>query len=498
MLHQITPGTGSEQKNTREKDLKVLFVHPPCPNIIRESLPPVVEDDSGTFPPLGLLYVAAHARAVEGVHAEVLDCQAESVDHDALEGEFLRRQPDVVAIQVLTFTFIDAILVAKITRRVLPQALIVVGGPHVALYPEETIGLTEVDAAILGEGEYIFASMLQALMAGKSISGVPGVLTKENPASQCFDFLEDLDSLLMPARDLIKMPLYTSPLAVKNPVATMMSSRGCPARCTFCDRPQMGKRFRKRSARKVVEEMQICVEEFNAGEILFYDDTFTIDKKRVYEICDLIKEIGLDVSWDIRARIDTVTPEMISRLKEAGCSRIHYGVESGSEKIQKRLRKFLKMDKVREIFAHTKKEGIETLGYFMIGNPDETLDDYLETLDLLTTLPMDYAHIGIFTPYPGTEAYSEALSTGVYETDHWREFTRNPTPEFTPRHWNQFFTNEELYQMLRRAYSAFYRRPGYIISRLAKVRSLDDLYRKSVMGIKLLHEISFGRRHTAA
>ncbi len=470
--------------------MNVLLINPPVPHILRESLPPVVEDESGMFPPLGLLYVAAYAEQIPDCVAQVLDCQAEQVTHDALSGRLALAAPDVVGIQVMTFTLIDAIMVARTVRQTCPEALIVVGGPHPTIFPEETIRMPEIDVVIPGEGEFLFASLLQAIAANDAPESVEGVLTKRQPYfTKGLTYIHDLDVLNMPARHLIDQTKYTSPLAMKNPLTTIMSSRGCPARCMFCDRPQMGKKFRMRSAVNVVAEMRQCHEQFGINEFLFYDDTFTVNKQRVFDVCNLLLQDGLRVHWDIRARIDTVTPEMLRQLRKAGCHRIHYGVETGSPRIQTRLKKHLNLGTVREVFHITKQEGIEVLGYFMIGCPDETPDDLQATFDLIRTLPMDYAHIGIFTPYPGTEIYREALEQGIYATDYWREFACQPTPDFTPRYWNQYFSDADLLQYSKLAYKQFYSRPSYIIQRLFKLRSFDEFVRKTRLGVKLLQSL---------
>jgi anaerobic magnesium-protoporphyrin IX monomethyl ester cyclase len=472
--------------------MKVLLINPPATHIIRESLPPVVEDSTGVYPPLGLLYVAAYAENVPGCEVEVLDCQAQGVEHETLGGKIAASGPDVVGVQAMTFTLIDAILVAGTVRRVLPEAVVIFGGPHPTLFPAETVSLPEVDAIVVGEGEYPFEGLLRALQSGKDIGSVSGVITKSNASSVAdlrLEYIKDLDDLKMPARHLLNMSLYTSPLAAHRRVTTMMSSRGCPARCIFCDRPQMGKVFRKRSAAKVVEEMTYCAVEHGIGEIVFYDDTFTIDKKRILDICDLLIEQRLDVVWDIRARVDTITPEMLPRLRRAGCARIHYGVETGNPRLQKLLRKNLDLNKVREIFRLTHKEGIETLGYFMIGLPTETEEEIRETLDFMNSLPMDYAHVALFTPYPGTEIYRKALEDGFYDHDYWREFSLNPKSDFTPRYWNENFSDQDLLMILKRSYARFYRRPSYIFQRLLKVKSIDELWRKGILGLKLLKEV---------
>lgn len=470
--------------------IKVLLINPPTDHILRESLPAVVEDESGRFPPLGLLYVAAYAENVEGCTVKVIDCQVRDFTEEGLVKDIKEFAPDVVGIQAMTFTLIDATITAKAAKKAVPDALVVMGGPHPTIYPSETVSIPEVDAVIPGEGEFIFESLIRALSQGNPPEGVKGVMTKKTKDIPIdFKTIEDLDVLKMPARHLINAEDYTTPLAVKNPITTLMSSRGCPARCIFCDRPAMGKRFRKKSAQAVFREMKYCVEELGIGEIFFYDDTFTVDKQRVFDLCDLIIRDGLDVHWDVRSRVNTVTRELVARMAEAGCHRIHYGVETGSERIQQVIRKNLKMSDVHEVFKYTMDLGVEVLGYFMIGNPTETREDVMMTIDLITKLPMDYAHVAILTPYPATEIYTKALADGVYDHDYWREYSLNPTPDFHPRYWNEHFTDEELLKFSRQAYARFYSRPGYIIRRLTKVRSLNELYQKSRLGFKLLKSL---------
>lgn len=472
------------------KLMKVLLINPPYENILTSPGLEVVDKEAGFFPPLGLMYVASYAQAVDGCTVELLDCPAQGITQADFSRHLLRINPDVIGIQAMTFTLIDSSILARSIRSILPEAFIVFGGPHPTLYPQETVSITEVDAIIAGEGEYAFQALLSALVSHNKTSDIPGVMTKETmhlPLN--WKHIQNLDDLKMPARNLVDTRIYTSPLAVKNPITTMMSSRGCPGRCIFCDRPQMGKHFRKRSARSVVQEMIYCAQTFGIGEIVFYDDTFTIDKKRVLDICDMLIAEGVDLYWDIRARIDSVTPEMIQKLRKAGCHRIHYGVETGSPKIQKRLRKHVDLQKAREVFSFTKKEGIEVLGYFMIGCPDETLEDLEQTFAALQKLPMDYANIGIFTPYPGTEIYREAIASGQYETDYWREFARNPAQDFKPRYWNQYFSNEKLLEYNKKAYGKFYGRPFYLMSRLLKIRSYEELTKKISLGLKLLKSV---------
>lgn len=473
--------------------MKVLLLTPPTFNIIRESLPPVVEDASGTFPPLGLLYVAAYAESVPGCDVTVLDCQAEKLDYDRISQRIQQIEPDVVGIQVMTFTLIDAVNLARIIKRTVPGALVVFGGPHPTLYPFETVALDCVDAVVYGEGEYPFKKLLESVKAGRNLKNIHGIVSKNNPlptdTSLPMSYIENLDDLKRPAWHLIDLKRYSSPMAANDSIITMMSSRGCPGKCIFCDRPQMGKRFRKRSAGNVVDEMSWCAENLDVSEIKFYDDTFSIDRRRVHDICDLIIQRGLHIKWEIRARIDTISPPLLEQLRNAGCVRIHYGVETGSARLQKRIKKNLDLNMVQQVFHATQEVGIETLGYFMIGLPTETRAELDQTISLIQSLPMDYAHIGIFTPYPGTEVYTKALQENFFKEDYWKKFAENPQPDFQPKYWTENFSEEELFVFLKKTYAGFYNRPQYILKRLLKVRSVNELLRKSIMGIKLIREV---------
>ena len=321
-------------------------------------------------------------------------------------------------------------------------------------------------------------------------------MTKENAQSGTIldrsPFIENLDELRMPARRLLNLSSYTSPLAAHQRVTTMMSSRGCPGRCSFCDRPQMGKRFRKRSAEGVVREMAHCAVELGLGEIAFYDDTFTIDKSRVMEICDRNIVSGLRVHWDIRARVDTVTPEMLGALRSAGCVRIHHGVETGSARLQKVIRKNLDLEEDPGRLCADQAGRDRGAGLFhdraSLGEAreiDETLEMILSlprTMPTSPSLPRTREPMSIARPLRA--AFTKRITGGI---------RRDPRPGFTPRYWNEHFSDAELLALLKRAYGHVYCRPGYVLRRLLRVRSAGDLICKAPLGLKLLGEVAFSR-----
>jgi len=177
---------------------------------------------------------------------------------------------------------------------------------------------------------------------------------------------------------------------------------------------------------------------------------------------------------------------MLRMLKKAGCLAIHYGVEAGNDKILQVIKKGFTISKVKEVFSLTRRLGIETLAYFMIGLPSEVARDIQDTFDLAKDLRPDYAHFTIFSPYPGTELYYLGLEKGIIKTDIWREFARSPREGFKIPVWEENFTRGELYEMIVRFYKQFYLQPRYAFSRLWKVRSAGELTRKARAGLSVL------------
>jgi radical SAM superfamily enzyme YgiQ (UPF0313 family) len=231
--------------------------------------------------------------------------------------------------------------------------------------------------------------------------------------------------------------------------------------------------------------MEKC-QEMGIKEIFIYDDTFGVDRKRMLDICYEINKRGLKINWDIRTRVNTVDGEVLKALKGAGCQRIHYGVEAGTQKILNVLRKGITLEQVKTAFELTKKEGIQTLGYFMIGSPKETKKDILETIKLIKEISPDYIHVSITTPFPATDLYALALKEGVIKKDVWREFAKNPTTDFKSPFWTKEISSEDLFALLKKAYKSFYFRPTYISKRLAQLKSFAELKNKVSAALRLL------------
>jgi len=471
--------------------MKVLLIYPPHEHMITTNAPELVDQESGIHPPLGLLYVAAYAEARTSHQIAALDTVASRLSIHDIKGRIEAARPDVVGIQTQTFTLVDAFQTAQAVKRVNPEIHVCLGGPHVNLFPEETIRRAEVDSVVLGEGEIVFSRLLEALEGGQDLGSLVGVVSKrgkEIVANPPGPLIDDLDSLPFPARHLTPIHAYRSVLAKRSPVTTIMASRGCPYKCLYCSRPHLGKQYRPRSPKNVVDEMERCVE-MGIREFFFYDDLFAPTKTRMYAMADEILSRGLEIGWDVRARVDSVDREVLQRLRQAGCERIHYGVEAGTPEIIKLLRKGIQLERVREVFKATKDAGITTLAYFMIGSPTETREQILRTIEFAASLEADFAQISITTPFPGTDLYKLGLEQGRFSGDYWREYAENPREHFVPELWEDVLGREEIVSLLKLAYRRFYFRPRHVLREVLKVRSPGEFLRKARAGLKALRTL---------
>lgn len=468
--------------------MKILLINPPRFNEIIGNNPSIIEEERGYNPPLGLLYIASYIQEHTDHEISIIDSQVERLDYQSLKTRIVSEQPDIVGITVMTMTLIDVVKTCRIVKEVDKKIRIVLGGPHVNLFPNETIKIESVDYLVLGEGEEVFNDLVEAINLNSEMEKIPGIVFKKNEEvvnTGARSHISNLDNLPFPARHLVPYEKYSSLLFKGKVVTTIITSRGCPFRCSFCDRPHLGKVFRARSAQNVVDELEACVQ-LGIHEFLFYDDTFTVNKKRVIDICNEIIKRRLNISWDIRSRVDTVDEEIIMHLKKAGCQGIHYGIEAGTEKVLKILNKGITIGHAEQIFNLTRKYKMPILAYFMIGNPRETLDDIHTTFRVMKSLKPDYVHMTILTPFPGTKIYHDGLEEGIIKKDYWMEFAANPKSDFVPPHWDELFNKDELNELLIEGYKSFYLRPTYILKRLVSLRSLEEFKKKAVAGFKVI------------
>jgi len=467
--------------------MRVLLIFAPRKKILQADMSDVFEEESGFYPPLGLLYLASYLKETSSHEVEILDTQVENMDYNQIKEEISAYSPQVVGITAMTFNLLDVLDVAKAVKEVDSGIHVNLGGPHPYIFREESINLKFVDSLTIGEGEITFTELVNSLEKKEPLSKVKGLVYKEGDKiiyNEERSFIEDLDSLPNPDRTLIPYQKYHSVLGKDRLITTMMTSRGCPFRCIYCHRPHMGKKFRARSAFNIVKEMKECME-LGIREFIFFDDIFTFDKKRVFEVCDEILNRHLKVKWSIRARVDTVDYDMLVRLKEAGCHRIQYGIEAGTDKTLKILKKGITLQQAQKAIHLAREVGMTTLADFMLGSPNETKEDILQTIEFALNLNPDYAQFSITTPYPATELYTMGFKSGLITQDYWREFAANPTSDFKTPVWEENLKKEELVKLLNLAYKKFYTRPNYILKQMFSISSIGEFKRKAKAGLKV-------------
>jgi len=459
--------------------LKICLINVPNTYELVGNDPVIIKDQQGVYPPLGILYMASYLKNTGRYEMSVIDAQADDLTHAEVADKVKEIKPDIVGLTAMTFTLVDVKLTVQEIRKRL-DTIIVIGGPHTAIYPEECFekdGLN-ADYVVVGEGEKTLDRLAQDIALGKAHDRIYRQIS----------FIEDLNELPFPARELTNMEKYYSVLSADTPTTTAFSSRGCPFSCAYCDRPALGKGFRAMSANRVADEMEWC-QKNGIKEIFFYDDTFSVSMKRVMEICAEIKRRNIKIKWDVRTRVNVVNDDLLKNMKEAGCERIHFGVETANPRVVKELQKGTTNLQVEKAFDLCKKHGIKTLAYFMMGNPTETLEDVKETLALSRRIKPDFMQMTILSPFPATQIYLRATQEGVIQGDPWRDYARRIHDDFRPPLWSQpggIYTREELEKNLRWFYGQFYLQPTFIWERVKEVRNWGQFKRYAAAGLSLL------------
>lgn len=471
--------------------MKVLFLVPPEEHFIESYVTRKLDKGREFRQRLGLLYVAGYLRDRLSVTPRIVDCIAHGWRIPDVERLIERERPDIVGLSVLTFNLLDCLAAADAVKRVSPATKICFGGFHVTLYPEETLALPNVDYIVVGEGEVTFAELVRRHTSGRpgdaelrEIEGLGFVAESgERVINPRRAEVHRLDDLPLPAHDLIDLSKYTFALAEESMVAAIQTSRGCPGRCTFCDMRLT--RHRYRSAENVLREVRLLAE-MGAKEFFAVDDTFTVNRNRVLSLCRLLIESGLRIRYKISARIDRIDEEMLEQLAKSGCYRIHYGVETGSQRMLDYLEKGITVDQVVRVFEMTRKAGIEVFAYMMLGIPTETAADMDQTFALVKRIKPDHVNYSICTPFPRTRLYEQLRSQCGIADDYWLEFARAPDPSFRIRTMNEHFSEEALRRLQDRALRSFYASPRVMWRELRKTRSLKQLLLKLRTGARLL------------
>ncbi|MGA2090076.1 MAG: radical SAM protein, partial [Endomicrobiales bacterium] len=336
----------------------------------------------------------------------------------------------------------------------------------------ETMSIPGVDYAVCGEADGVLGEMLDRIEAGKSLEDIAGVVTRINKNLPIVKLeFENLDDLPIPDYTLLPYKKYSSVLTRKNPVAIIMTTRGCPFKCAYC--PAGGTKLRRRSPELVADEVEQCLS-LGIEDIMFFDEIFALDHARVNELCALFADRGLKFRWNIRTRVGDITPEIVTVLKKAGCNLIQFGIESGTQRIQKLMNKNLDLNDVYKRIQWVRRAGILTYGNFMLGSPTETNEEMDATVSFAMTLKLDFAIFGITVLLPKTEYYARALRENKIPRDFWKEYINNPLIQIPNAYWPDF-DKAFLEKKCKDSFARFYLRPWYVINYLTRIARFSNL-----------------------
>lgn len=394
---------------------KVTLVNPHYPRGAPKSI----------FIPLGLGYLAAVLEENE-YEVKVLDLQMSDPTSHELESDLSKSNADIVGVTTSTLTYWPAIEVVKAAKKVLPDALTILGGPHVTALPEETLTQSsEVDVVVRGEGERTMLELANLISKEglENLGKIDGITFRKNGQIAHTNnraFIENLDELPHPAYKHFQLEKYR--MEGKN-YLPIITSRGCPFECTFCLASSMcGTRFRTRSPKKVLEELEWMRDVHHADIFALYDDTFTFDKKRANAICDEMKARKFDLPWDCRTRVDQITTEILTKLKNANCQLVHFGVESGSQKMLDAMKKHTTVEKNAWAIKLSKEVGISVAISVVVGYPGETPEMLKETFDFIKKTKPDFVYVCQAIPYPGTELLDILKKLNWEVSTDWNKF----------------------------------------------------------------------------
>ncbi len=455
--------------------MKILFINPPYTNFEG------IAESAGHMMPLSFGYLAAYARKrMESLEFRILDAEALGLTYEEIVNKIAEFDPHVVGITAPTPAVEHVFNIAKIVKEYSDRIYVVLGGVHPTVMPEQTLKECDaVDLIVAGEGEETFFQLLESIRSRSvSFENVEGLYFRYDEKiikTAERDFIKDLDDIPFPARDLYELELYRSAPTkkVSNEDATpILTSRGCPYNCIHCpSRNIWHKHIRYRSADNIADEIEECVNKYGLKEFNFFDDTFTINKKRVIDICNKIIERGLNIYWICFSRTNTIDDELVRHLKAAGCRKISLGLESGDQRVLDLMRKKTTVDAGRKAVQTIRKYGIPVHASFMFGNVGETETSIIRTIDFATSLDLDNATFFTTTPFPGTDLYDIAKDMGnITEDTPWNRFA--PLTNTAPILVQDSLTADELVYWQKQAFRKFYLNPGYVMRKLKGLASM--------------------------
>lgn len=462
--------------------MRITLVNPPLDSVLANGhVSPVTAYLFYNSAPLGLLYIAAMLEQ-HGHTVHVIDAAAERIDIKGTVRRIEGTRPDVVGIGSTTVVFETTKMLADALKGAMPSTPIVLGGYHVTLLPEEAMRTRSFDVGVLSEGEHTMLDLCDAIAGKKSYDDVLGICFRKPDGGLHFTpsrpRFKDLDQLPFPARHLLPSDQY-KPIPIDehaSPKFSMITSRGCPHACAFCQKSKSG--YRSHSPEYIADEVQHLVRDFGARDIAFVDSLFCASKKRVMGIMDEFarRRIADQVSWTCSSRVEVVDRDLLQSMKDNGCWRTRFGIESGSDRVLDFISKGITKDKIRAAVTAAHEVGLRPKAFFILGHMPDTRETIEETIAFAKTIPLHDVTVQINTLLPKTPQ----MEIWEREGSKWGRLVNESTDEKS--FWEPTFVPwglepADIIDYHRKFYREFYFRPITIARHLETIESWRDVYK---------------------
>lgn len=418
------------------------------------------------FALLGLGYLAAVLEKNE-YQVNVIDCQLLKLSSEDFRSEISKRQPNIVGVTSSTLTYQSALKLVKIVKEACPDCITIAGGPHVTFWDDKALEeCPELDIVVRREGEITMLEIVQKIEADKSYDDVLGTtVRKEGKIVKNPDrpYIEDLDGLPFPARHL--WPLDR--LREYEDILYLATSRGCVYWCEFCTTVRMhGRKYRMRSPKNVVDELEFLHKTYGAKKFTFCDDAFTVDQPRTEALCSEILQRGLKIEWNCGTRVDMITKDLLMKMKESGCISVWFGVESGTQQVLDAMKKGITPELTIKVLGWVRELGLKPVPNVILGFPGETKKSAWKTIKFVEKIaPDEVGFYNVATPFPGTPMYDIVKEKGwLRVTDFDMYDTTHPIFE-TP-----WLSMKDLGKLREGAFHHYYLRTAFLFDKKRKFK----------------------------
>lgn len=462
--------------------MRIFISNPPFIRHFNRQVRWSAKTSGGLHPPIYLAYAAA-ALEKAGFEVRLEDAIAEGRTHQQFLQDIREFNPALIIMETSTASIMnDSKLAEKIKEE--RDTPLVFTGSHASAMPERTLKESRADIVCIGEYDQTLPELARAIQDRKPLNGIKGTAFKDGSkivVNEKRPLIQDLDSLPLPLRDQLPTNAYSDTL-LTTPFTFIVTARGCPYQCIYCNWPStmFGRRIRKRDPKKVVDEVEHCIKRYKLKSFKFFDDTFTCDKRHVKAVCDELIKRGIKTPWICNARVDTLDEETMRLMRKSGCYLFKIGVESGNQEILDWTKKGTNLEQVRSFFKLMKKTRIQSFASFMIGYPQETKETIKQTFQLAKEIQPDMCQFVILQPLPGTELWDWMQERGMIPKKlDWSSYmTGEGYVDLVFKHPR--FSQDELHKICSKLWSGYYMRPKYILKRLAK----PGEWKRNIKGVK--------------